>query len=672
MYRDWIDAGYRVFPLHDINPDSSCGCGDTECNSVGKHPTQNNWQQTPVWDDEQLDSFEELGWMDSGYGIVVAGGLLVIDKDPRNGGEEGYAQLVADIPEIATAGFIVETGRKDGGLHIFFLVPAGLSLVQTLRKYKGIDFKSSGFVVGAGSLHASGKKYDIVVGNSPLDITPAPQKLIDLLKRPDAYRATHQGEQVDVTDSDLADMVSFIDPDCGHEEWVRVGMALHDVTNGAGFDIWDKWSSKGKKYPGINVLDKRWHSFGKSITKVGYGTLHKYASNAGWIEPVEFELDDSLVVDGAAVVEPQDSAPTTTVTATTIDDTPPAPKKRHQVWLDTLLESRLDRVRRMAAQPWIITDIIPAAGVISLVGGSGVGKSFIAVDMACAIATGKEWHGHSVDRPGVVVYVAAEGGGGIDKRVIAWAQQNGMEDVPELHMLLDAPIIDDEKDAQLLCETLAELSRRIGKPINMVILDTLNRVMQGEENSATAMAALMRGVETIRARHNCAVQIIHHTGHGEQQRARGSSAFFAALDSEITIKKTGSNVVELENTKSKDSEAFDLVRLKLDKVTIRGINDRHGNPVTSLVPRIMSLLEEGVALGDMTEDELLIMEIIKQIGASKPYDDDLRSAFYDDLGGVTQRQKSEKYRKAIDALIKKGSIYRDGKDRKGRSRYRVN
>ena len=326
----------------------------------------------------------------------------------------------------------------------------------------------------------------------------------------------------------------------------------------------------------------------------------------------------------------------------------------------------------MASQPWVITDIVPAGGVVSLVGGSGVGKSFIAVDMACSIASGLEWHGHEVDNPGSVVYVAAEGGGGIDKRVLAWAQQHNMQDVPKLHMILDAPIIDDQADAALVSETLAELSRRIESPVRLVILDTLNRVMQGEENSATAMAALMRGVETIRQRLGCAVQIVHHTGHGEQQRARGSSAFFAALDSEITIKQTGTLVVELENTKSKDSEAFDPVRLKLDKVTIDGVNDRHGRPVTSLVPRTMGMLEEGVALGEMTEDEVALLDIVEQIGAAKPYDDDIRSAFYDALGDLPQRQKSEKYRKAIDALIKKGRLYRDGKAPNGKPRFRVN
>src|SRR5699024_10372981 len=136
--------------------------------------------------------------------------------------------------------------------------------------------------------------------------------------------------------------------------------------------------------------------------------------------------------------------------------------------------------------------------------------------------------------------------------------------------------------------------------------------------------------------------------------------------------QTGTLVVELENTKSKDSEAFNPVRLKLDKVTIDGVNDRHGRPVTSLVPRTMGILEEGVALGEMSEDEALLWEAVEQIGAAKPYDDDLRDAFYEELGELSQRQKSEKYRKAIDALIKKGRLYRDGKAPNGKPRFRVN
>src|SRR5690625_4756859 len=246
-----------------------------------------------------------------------------------------------------------------------------------------------------------------------------------------------------------------------------------------------------------------------------------------------------------------------------------------------------------------------------------------------------------------------------------------MEDVPGLHMLLDAPIIDDQADAALVSETIAELARRVDSPVRLVVLDKLNRVMQGEENSAAAMEALMRGVERIRQRVGCAVTIIQHTGRGDKMRASDSSAFFAALDSEVTIKQIGTRVVELESTKSKDSEPFQPVPLKLDQVTIEGVNDHHGRVITSLVPRTMSLIEEGAALGELTDDEASLLEIVEQSGVAKPYDSYMREAFCSLHTEITPRQARRKYLGAVDGLIKKGRLYRDGKDHHGDARYKV-
>lgn len=54
-------------------------------------------------------------------------------------------------------------------------------------------------------------------------------------------------------------------PDCGYEEWLKVGMQLHNGTGGAqeGFDIWRHWSSQIKRapYPGDVTLKSHWLSF---------------------------------------------------------------------------------------------------------------------------------------------------------------------------------------------------------------------------------------------------------------------------------------------------------------------------------------------------------------------------------------------------------------------------
>lgn len=295
MHNDFREAGQRVFGLNKINSDGSCGCGNEDCKAAGKHPIMSHWQVCPDWSDEQWDNGNEAGQFDSGYGVLL-NGLLVIDVDARNGGVPEYSRLMEKIPEIIGAGLIVETGSKGGSKHLYFSVDPTIPLVTKHADYEGIDFKSGpSFVVGPGSTHASGNKYSVLFG-SPFGISPAPKGLIDLLRKPEVYRAAFDGKHIDLADSDIAGMLGFMSADCDHDTWVKTGMAIHHATGGAGFDLWDVWSqsSKDGKYPGVSSLNKRWHSFGKSINPVTIGTLIHYAKSAGWIEPVTFDAGDEF------------------------------------------------------------------------------------------------------------------------------------------------------------------------------------------------------------------------------------------------------------------------------------------------------------------------------------------------------------------------------------------
>jgi len=289
LYQDFIESGYRIFGLNGADRKGNCACGNPDCKAAYKHPVASNWQHTPDWSDEQIEVMEMTGQLRTGYGVLVRG-LLVIDIDARNGGVDSYSDLLEDVPSVAAAGLIVNTGSGGGSKHLYFSIPADLSLVQHLDAYKGIDFKSSGFVVGPGSLHASGNTYEVGIG-SPADIEPAPQELLDLLARHEFHRTDFDGHSVDISHADVADMLSHIDPDSDHEVWVRAGMAAHHATGGTGFDVWDAWSSKGAKYPGTQALEKRWWSFGKSANPVTLGTLAHYAQENGWEAPVSFQSD---------------------------------------------------------------------------------------------------------------------------------------------------------------------------------------------------------------------------------------------------------------------------------------------------------------------------------------------------------------------------------------------
>lgn len=310
---DFMDAGHRVFGLYGGNPDGSCKCGNPECKAAYKHPLASNWQHTPEWSEEQIETYTELGHYRTGYGVLVKG-LLVVDVDARNGGVDSLGTLMGRLGGLdlaRNAGLAVATGSGQGSLHIYYRAPEGVSLVQSHPSFKGIDFKSSGFVVGPGSIHASGNTYEILHG-SPDDIGPAPEALLELLKRPDSFRAECNGSTMDVTEEDLAGMLKHVDPDSERETWIKCGMALHHATSGTGFELWNSWSSLGAKYPGAPNLRNQWDRFGKSANPVTLGTLIHHAELGGWVESVTFtptgcfdepETETPDIVDDVKVVD---------------------------------------------------------------------------------------------------------------------------------------------------------------------------------------------------------------------------------------------------------------------------------------------------------------------------------------------------------------------------------
>lgn len=99
----------------------------------------------------QCRSHPDNGWAVS----CAASGLLVVDIDPRNGGDRSFDELIekhGHWPETLTA----YTGG--GGLHFYFQKPDVPKFRKTLAH--GIDIKVNGYVVIPPSMHASGRPYE--------------------------------------------------------------------------------------------------------------------------------------------------------------------------------------------------------------------------------------------------------------------------------------------------------------------------------------------------------------------------------------------------------------------------------------------------------------------------------------------------------------------------------
>ncbi len=255
----------------------------------------------------------------------------------------------------------------------------------------------------------------------------------------------------------------------------------------------------------------------------------------------------------------------------------------------------------MPPPEWLVDTILPEGGLIALYGPSGTGKSFIAIDMAMAIATGTPWQGHPVKK-GFVIYVSAEGGTGIGKRVKAWLFDRKMEaKEANVAWLVEAvPIHTDSENMEILLERILE---EIGETPVLIILDTLARCFDGNENQQEDMNRFIAGIDRLRKECKSAVLVVHHTNkQGEDER--GSGAFRGASDAMLSVVKKEERIF-LRCSKQKDDEEFgDREVLLKDVPECKSLVVALGRTIRKIqrVSSLLSLLEEK---GSLTHKEWL-------------------------------------------------------------------
>lgn len=213
---------------------------------------------------------------------------------------------------------------------------------------------------------------------------------------------------------------------------------------------------------------------------------------------------------------------------------------------------------------WLIENICERDSVMAIFGKPKSGKSFIAVDMAASLSLGIPFHGHKT-KQAAVVYVCGEGNRGIARRLHAFQSlhKQNLTNAPLLLSTRGARML-DEKDHQMLKDNIDLAQDKYGQ-IGMIVIDTLARSMNGDENSTSDMNAFIEKVDDLKDSYGAAVNLIHHTGHGTSQRARGSSALPGALDWEYRCerKDMGTDMfLTLEQTLVKDGNPMKPLNFK--------------------------------------------------------------------------------------------------------------
>jgi hypothetical protein len=230
---------------------------------------------------------------------------------------------------------------------------------------------------------------------------------------------------------------------------------------------------------------------------------------------------------------------------------------------------------------WRVSSFLETNTSGVIFGDPEVYKSFIALDLALCVAYGVSWHGQEVQQA-PVIYVAGEGFNGLARRVRAWRKERDLQDKTAPFYLTRASVpLTIRKSAEALVEIVDPVACKYGKP-GLIVSDTLARNFgPGDENSSTDMNMYIAHTDSLlRQKFGATVLTVHHTGHSNKQRARGSMALHGAADFEFRVDRENAKTVNLKCTKMKDAPKPEDVHFEAKEVVLASFED---DLATSLV-----------------------------------------------------------------------------------------
>ncbi len=493
-------AGFPVLPLHNA-PSGRCTCRKPQCDSPGKHPRLVNGAHGASTDPLVIaDWFKQ--WPDANLGMTLAG-LVVVDEDPRNGGD--VDALPHKLPETCNA----RTGG--GGSHRLYRALNGARYPGQLAP--GIDVKSGAgsYVVVEPSIHASGNAYVWLGESEPWTTKPA--EAPDCLAEKKIIRAAHPGAAIAE----------------GGRNSMLASMA--------------------------GVMRRK----GMSATAITAALL---AENAAKCAPPLPDDEVRTIAHSMSRYAPAGAAP----------DTATLPGARFpRVWLD---DAQVD-----PANDYIIKGVISGKTLTVVFGPSGDGKTFFTADLIGHIAAGQLWRGKRVSQM-LAGYVAAEAGTSILRRFYAWREHHlseAREGRTPLAIITRGANLLNAEDVEALLLELRAISVEAGRPLGIVVFDTLSRSMPGgDENAAMDMSRVIAATDRIRDELNAASVIIHHTGKDTAKGPRGSNALFAAADTVISVIDRVATLDKVRDGRPGEQFAFDLKVVELG-------HDEDGDPITTCI-----------------------------------------------------------------------------------------
>lgn len=456
------------------------------------------------------------------YGIRPPRGVVGVDVDTKLGAT-GPAEMDAVDPAVMgdarqRSGVVVRT--PSGGLHVYYRADIDRPPSTLNRKAPGrpsyVDLRGheTGWFVGPGSAG-----YELLSPSFRVaDVRPMPAALYTHL----GNRSQEQQERGAQNDPDPAEGVELDLPETIAK--AAAYLAAHPSTGPAEYT---------HRYTLVSHI--RFLGISEETAEEMMQDWNEAQEAPGYARPakeIERGVKDAYRTAGGrpgAALEAK-TASTAFAGLWSPDAPAEAPESGNR---KRLTFRRFGEAKGLPPARWLVPGMILDRGLFAFFAGPKGGKTWAAVELACAAVTGQKWCGiepieYDTSRP--VVYFALEGHDEIVERMKAWEAHHGV-DLSEKLILVEGTFF--AKEPSEVIAALEEL-----RPLNpgLIFVDTFARASTGaNENSAEDMNLLVAGLESMAMVLKCPVGVVHHSGKDEGLGMRGSNVLLAAVSSEMLV-----------------------------------------------------------------------------------------------------------------------------------------
>lgn len=578
--------GYRVIP---IKPNE-------------KRPPMGAWQDVATTQTGTIRAWWQGNY--SGHGIGIVTGALengtrffALDLDEHGETTSGSATLKQHEQNNSELPPTISARTGSGGRHMLYKLAdhhpeLGNGAGRLLGV--GVDVRAiNAQIVAAPTIHPNGKTYEWENGHGigEIAMATAPDWLVDLLI-PKQYTANDLNIRQTASEPHIKDMNSSINDERAGTKFNRT--AKWDNLLSA--DGWTPhhqeqdtyyWTRPNKQktegisasvnYKGNDALTV----FTTSIVNLPAGTYDKFGywtqtrHNGDFKDAARTlnQTDDHQIAEWIETIQ-QDSTPKL-ATTTDLDPLSSWYVDWQQFW-------STDNQQR----EWLVEPFLARGRAHALYASAKSGKSLMLLEIAAALATGKAVLNQPQREPMPVLYIDYEmTASDIKDRLEAFGYSEN-DNMQHLHYVLLPSIagLDTPEGAKTVIQAIQ------AKNIQLVVIDTTARAVEGEENDADTLRAFYRwsgvnmkslGVTWIRA---------DHAGKDSSKGQRGSSAKNDDVDVVWRFTKRAETSILLEATHRRMQWIPDKIEIELREVDNILVHRIVNNETTEAVTKLAETL----------------------------------------------------------------------------------